>query len=51
MELLAGINWKTYWWNLEDLKTDKDLNPLHARKDFIELVKRAEKDSTKQVGK
>ena len=50
VELLAGIDWKNNW-NLEPLKTDKDLDPLRARKDFIDLVKRAEKASAKQAGK
>jgi tetratricopeptide (TPR) repeat protein len=50
IELLAGLDWKNNW-NPEPLKTDKDLEPLRARKDFIALVKRAENDSAKQAGK
>jgi hypothetical protein len=50
LELLVGIDWKGGWL-LEPLKTDKDLNPLRARKDFIALVERAKKDSAKQAGK
>jgi hypothetical protein len=42
IELLAGLDWKNGWL-LEPLKTDKDLDPLRARPDFIALVKRAEK--------
>ena len=51
LKLLAGIDWKESWDLLEPLKTDKDLNPLRERQDFIALVERAEKDSAKQAGK
>jgi tetratricopeptide (TPR) repeat protein len=51
VELLAGIDWKKSWGLLEPLKTDKDLDPLRARSDFVALVKRAEKDSTSQPEK
>jgi hypothetical protein len=52
LKLLAGIDWKKYGWYFEPfLKTDKDLEQLRARPDFIALVKRAEKDSAKQAGK
>ena len=51
LKLLAGINWQKDGWYLEPLKTNKDLNPLRARPEFIALVKRVEKDSAKQAGK
>jgi tetratricopeptide (TPR) repeat protein len=51
IELLASIDWKKAGWLLEPLKTDKDLDPLRERPDFIALVKRAEEDSVKQAGK
>jgi tetratricopeptide (TPR) repeat protein len=50
IELLAGLDRKNDWL-LEFLKTNKDLGPLRARPDFIELVKRAEEDSAKPAGK
>jgi hypothetical protein len=51
LKILAGINWKKDGWYLEPLKTNKDLEPLRARPEFIALVKRVENDSTKQAGK
>ncbi len=53
LKLLAGIDWKELgvWEPCLNLKTDKFLEPLRARPDFIALVERVEKDSAKQAGK
>jgi hypothetical protein len=51
-KLLAGMDWKRYGWVFGPwLETDKDLGPLRARPDFIDLVKRVEEGWAKQAGK
>jgi tetratricopeptide (TPR) repeat protein len=58
IELLASIDWllgsgRTKIWAITDsvLQYDQDLQPLRARQDFIDLVKRVEEGWTKQAGK